>query len=289
MTQLGIGGVSSGVSGGTTTISDPSTGNTGSASPLGSQVTNQSLLNMGVPDTSQGAQFELEEQAAAAARGQSYATLWAGFKLPAKDAGDFWTLYSQAETFAANTGWQYLPTPQMLISMLANGFATANTLEQMAGFAQLTKVNTTKMPWAALGMSSTQYQQAQSNVGDALFETTGKTSFAEAGLSAIEGQAMTQGWSSTQLSDYIQKNPALNNQYGYLKYGQNYQQFAAWKQSNAQTLSQRYGTKYTDQQAVQELGNPQQTFHANAGTFGESVPYVTASSQLPTGRQSSVR
>lgn len=262
---------------------------TGSSSPLGGSVSNSSLLNMGVPDTSQGAQFELEEQASAAARGQSYTSLWAGFKLPAKDAGDFWSLYSQAETFAANTGWQYLPTPQMLISMLNNGFATANSLEQMAGFAQLTKVNTTKMPWAALGMSSTQYQQAQSNVGDALFETTGKTSFAAAGLSAIEGQAMSQGWSSQALSDYIQKNPALSQQYGYLALGQNYEQFAQWKQQNASTLQQRYGHQYTDQQAVQELGTPLSTFHAEGGTFGESVPYVAATSSMPTGRQSSVR
>ena len=287
MTQYGIGGVASGVGGGDTAQSTSTT--TGSSSPLGGSVSNASLLNYGIPDTSQGAQFELEEQAAAAARGQSYQSLWAGFKLPAKYAGDFWSLYSQAETFAANTGWQYLPTPQMLVSMLANGFATADTLEQMAGFAQLTKVNTTKMPWATLGMNATQYEQAQANVGDALYEVTGKTSFADAGLQGIEAQAMSQGWSQGQIQDAILKSPTLSSQYGYLKAGQNYLQYSQWKLSNAQTLQQRYGHQYTDAQAQQELLSPTNTFHAEGGTFGESVPYVAATSSMPTGRQSSVR
>lgn len=262
---------------------------TDTGSQYGSQVENQSLINMGIPTTSQGAQFELEEQAAASARGQSFAQLWAGFKLPAKDAGDFWTLYAAAETFASNTGWRYLPTPQQLLSMMNSGMANDNTLQLMGYFTKITGVNTTKMPWAPMGLNSSQYLQAQSNVGDALYETTGQSDFTKAGLGAIQNQAMMQGWSATQISDYIQKNPTLSKQYGYLKYGQNYQQFSAWKQSNAQSLEQRFGTKYTNAQAISELASPLQSFHAQGGVFGESVPYVAASSTMPTGRQSAVR
>jgi hypothetical protein len=254
-------------------------------SPLGSSAT----INYGLPDTSQGAQFELEEEAAAAARGQSYASLWAGFKLPAKDAGDFWQLYSLAETFASNTGWKYLPTPQQLLTALGQGMATANQLSVFQYFAKVSKVNQTTMPWAALGMSATQYGQTSANQADTVFELTGKDSFAAAGLGGVEQTALFNNWTSQQLQDYIEKNPTLNKQYGYLALGQNYQQFAAWKQSNASTLEQRYGTKYTDAQAIQELGSPLQTFHAQGGVFGESVPYVAASSTMPTGRQSSVR
>jgi hypothetical protein len=249
----------------------------------------QGFINMGIPDTSLGGQFEGEEWAAAQARGQSWAQLWAGFKLPAKDAGDFWTLYAAAESFAGNTSWKYLPTPQQLLSMMNSGMANDNTLQLMSYFTKITKVNTTLMPWAPMGLSSTQYSQALANVGDALYETTGQSSFATAGLGAIEDQAMLQGWSSTQLSDYIQKNPTLNKQYGYLQYGQNFQQFSQWKSQNAQSLEQRYGPKYSQAQAIQELGAPLQAFHAQGGVFGESVPYVSASSTMPTGRQSSVR
>lgn len=258
---------------------------TQTTSPLG----NQAVINYGLPTTSQGAQFELEEEAAAAARGQSYASLWAGFKLPAKDAGDFWQLYSLAETFASNTGWKYLPTPQQLLSALGQGMATANQLSVFQYFAKQSKVNETLMPWAALGMNATQYGQTAANQADTVFELTGQSSFEAAGLGGIQAQALFNNWTSQQLQDYIEKNPALSNKYGYLKYGQNFQQFAAWKQSNANTLEQRYGTKYTDQQAIQELGSPLQTFHAQGGVFGESVPYVAASSTMPTGRQSSVR
>lgn len=270
-------------------MSTGQTTDTQSSSPLGSSVTNTSLLNYGIPDTSQGAQFELEEQAAAAARGQSYAALWAGFKLPAKDAGDFWQLYSLAETFASNTGWKYLPTPQQLLTAMNSGMADANQLNVFQYFAKQTGVNQTKMPWAGLGMNSTQYAQSTANLGDTLYSLTGQSTFAAAGLGAIEDQAMFQNWSPQQIQDYIQKTPALNSKYGYLALGQNYTQFQAWKTENAQSLTQRYGTKYTQAQAIQELGAPLQSFHAEGGVFGESVPYVSASSTMPTGRQSSVR
>lgn len=287
MSTFGIGNVTGGVGG--TTISDPSSGSTGSASPLGSQVTDQSLLNYGIPATSQGAQFELEEQAAAAARGQSYAALWAGFKLPAKDAGDFWQLYSLAETFASNTGWKYLPSPKQLLAAINAGMATANQLSVFQYFAKQSGVNEQKMPWAGLGMSATQYAQSTANMGDTLYSLTGKSTFEDAGLGAIADTAMFQNWTSQQIQDYIQKNPTLNKQYGYLQYGQNYTQFQNYKVQNAQSLQQRYGHQYTDQQAISNLGDPLNSFHASGGTFGESVPYVAASSQLPTGRQSSVR
>lgn len=261
---------------------------TQSASPLGNQVSNQALINMGIPTTSQGAQFELEEEAAASARGQSYAQLWAGFKIPAADAGDFWTVYAMAETFASNTGWKYLPTPQLLLKLLASGNID-NPQQAYAWFADVMKVNQAKMPWAALGMSSTQYNQAEANVSDSLYALTGTTDFTKAGLGGIKSDALFNQWSMTHLQNYIEQNPKLSAQYGYLRYGQNYQQFSAWKQSNSVSLQQRYGTKYTDAQAISELASPLQSFHASGGVFGQSVPYVAASSTMPTGHQSAIR
>lgn len=282
MTQFGIGGVTSGVS-------PTPPGTTGSGSPLGSTVDNNTLLNYGIPDTSQGATFELEEQAAAAARGQSFAKLWAGFKLPAGVAGDFWQLYSMAETFAANTGWKNLPTPQQLVFLAQRGYATMDSLTVFGALAAITKVDQAKMPWAATGLSATQYNQSVANMNDSVYQLTGKSSFADAGLGAIENKALTENWSSTQLQDYIQQNPALNKQFGYLQYGYNFNTYNQYKVNNQAALKQRYGNSFTDTQALQSIASPESTFHASGGAQGQFQPYVQSQEQIPTGRQSSVR
>src|SRR5580692_9575158 len=128
---------------------------TASSSPLGPSAN----IGYGIPDTSTGAQFMLEEQAAAAARGQTASSLWAGFTLPPSMAGDFWSVYSMAETFAANTGWKYLPTPQAIEDIIKAGQVN-NPLAAFTFFAAaMTPQQRAAMPWASLGMSSTQYNQ----------------------------------------------------------------------------------------------------------------------------------
>jgi hypothetical protein len=256
-----------------------------SNSPLGSSAT----INYGVPDTSQGATFELEEQAAASARGESVTKLWSGFTLPPSLAGDFWQLYTQAETFAANTGWKNLPSPQQLVWLAEHGFATADSLTQFQAFANVTGVNMQKMPWAGLGMSQTQYSQSKANMGDSLYGLTGHTDFTAAGLGSIQDQAMIQNWSSQQLSDYILQNPALKSKYGYLGYGYNYNTYQAYKTTNATALKQRYGTQFTDANAIQSIADPQTAFHAQGGAFGDFAPYTQSQTTMQTGHQSTVR
>jgi hypothetical protein len=248
-------------------------------------------LNYGIPDTTQGEQFLQEEQAAWAAQGGAAGgNPFAGWTLPAGDAGDFWQLYTQAETFAANTGWKYLPTPAQLTTALSQGLATANSQQVFQYFASLMPTSAQQaMPYAALGMSATQYAQAQENMGDTLYSLTGQTDFSAAGLGAIESTALYQNWTSAQLSDYIQQNPTLKSQYGYLAQGYTYQTFQTYKQQNAQALSSRFGTGYTDANAMTALADPLSSFHASGGAFGQYQPYSPSTENIATGRQSSVR
>ena len=249
-------------------------------------VSDPSLL-YGMAPTTQAQQFITEEQEAAAARGQSSTQLWAGFKLPPGDAGDFWQVYSMAETFAANTGWKYLPTPQMILQLIKGGNYDPQAV--FSWMAVRMKIPPT-MPWASLGMSSTQYKQATSNLGDSLYSLTGQSSFSAAGISnSVVQNALFNGWTAQHLQNYIQQNPSLNAKYGYLQYGQNYQQFQNYKIQNADALRSRFGHQFTDAQAIQQLAAPTTAFHAQGGAFGESVPYVSSQSTMLTGRQSAVR
>ena len=257
---------------------------------MGSAADNaQDALNYGIPDTTQGEQFEQEEQAAWAAQGNT-GNPFAGWTLPPSEAGDFWQLYTQAEAFASNTGWQYLPTPTQLTNMIANGMATANSQQVMQYFASLMPQSAqAAMPYASLGMSATQYAQSQENLGDTLYGLTGQSDFGAAGLGAIEQTALYQNWTSQQLSDYIQQNPALASKYGYLAEGYTYQTFQTYKQQNAQALQSRFGVGYTDANAMTALAEPLSTFHASGGPFGEYQPYSTSTESIATGRQSAVR
>ena len=252
-------------------------------SPLGPSAP----INYGIPDTSQGATFELEEQAAAAARGQTFASLWQGFQLPPAMAGDFWQVYAMAEQFAANTGWKYLPTPQMLVSLVRGGNFDPHAVYQW--MAVMMKVDPKKMPWASLGLNSDQYNQRKASMGDSLYGITGHTDFASAGLAGLEATAMYQQWSPQQLTDYILQHPTLSKQYGYLAVGYDYNRYSQYKLTNATALKQRYGTQYTDAQAIQSLTDPQTAFHAQGGAFGQYQPFVQSQTTIPTGRQSSVR
>lgn len=243
-------------------------------------------LNYGLAPTTDAQQFETEEEEAGAARGGGNPL--AGFKLPAWAAGDFWAVYSMAETFASNTGWKYLPTPQMILGIIGAG-AQSNPQAVFQYFAAQMKIPST-MPWAAYGMSSQQYSQSTSNLADSLYSLTGTTDFQEAGISsAMQANALFNGWTAQHLQNYIQQNPALNAKYGYLQYGYNYQSFNSYKISNADSLRQRFGNQFTSANAIEELAAPTTAFHASGGAFGESVPYVSATSNIATGRQSAVR
>ena len=250
------------------------------------------LMAEGVPASSEGATFVAEEQSAYEAQGGAQSgNPFAGWSLPPQYAGDFWQLYSQAQTFAANTGWKYLLTPQQLNQGLAAGMADASSETLFAWMAQVTGVDTTAQPWALTGLNATQYSQAANALNDTVFELTGKDDWASAGLDQSQlATAITQGWSAGQITDYIQKNPALNSQYGYLQYGMtSYNQFQNYQLTNKQALSERYGNSFTSQQAIQNLASPLSTFKASGGAFGQFQPYVQSPTTMPTGNQSRVR
>src|SRR5580700_5712652 len=196
-------------------------------------------LNYGLAPTTDAQQFETEEEEAGAARGGGNPL--AGFKLPAWAAGDFWAVYSMAETFASNTGWKYLPTPQMILGIIGAG-AQSNPQAVFQYFAKQMKIPAT-MPWAAYGLNSQQYNQATSNLADSLYSLTGTADFSSAGLAGIYQTALFNGWTAQHLQNYIQQNKTLNAKYGYLQYGQNYQQFQNYKIQNADTLRQRFGNQ----------------------------------------------
>lgn len=241
-----------------------------------------------VPQTSQGAQFLLEEQAAYAARGQAF--LINGPLVQSSQAGDFWALYQYAEQFASATGWRNLPTPQVLQQMLSGGAATWDQTQIFAYMARASGVDTNAMPWALSGMTHTDWEKTVQSINSSVYELTGQESWTTLGLDPnLLQTAITQGWGASTIGDLIQKTPGLNQRYGYLRYGYNYNSFQGYKAQNQQALASRYGVGFSDEQAIANLGAPLPTFHASGSAFGQVTPYVQSKSSLPTGYAASGR
>lgn len=246
---------------------------------------NAAPVGGGVPTTSQGQQFLLEEQAAYAARGQQFDI--SGTLIPPDLAGDFWSFYQLAENFAASTGWRYLLSPQQLVAGLRAGLASQPSWYVNQWMAQQTGYDLQSHPWVTAGLTPDQYSKAAGSLSSMLQELTGKSSWSEAGLTGDPLTAIMQGWTSQQLQDWIEK--AAPHQYGYLKYGYNYNTFQAYKTQNADALKGRYGNGYTDQQVIENIARPLTAFHASGGQFGTYQPPAKADGTLPTGFQSGAR
>lgn len=121
----------------------------------------QQWKDLGLADTSQAEQFYSEEWEAAYARGGAKAqNPFSGWTLPPGEAGDFWTLYSEVENYAANTGWRNLATPQMLSSLLKQG---ASSWDSYQLFSYLGSGNAfgngATQPWGLVGMNHTDFNK----------------------------------------------------------------------------------------------------------------------------------
>jgi len=120
--------------------------------------------NLGISDTTQAEQFVSEEwnawfaQGHTAAQEQKGASPFNGFKLPAGEAGDFWSLYTNIESYAANAGWKNLASPTMILKLLGEG---ANTWDTYQLYSTLSAYNgTTKSePWALVGQNQTDFNK----------------------------------------------------------------------------------------------------------------------------------
>ena len=242
------------------------------------------------PSTSIGNLQQWEEQeinATAIQTGKAGDPL-AGINFQPGEAGSFLGMISTVESYMANVGYnlKYMPTARQMLSALEN-IPMGDTLAIYNYFARATGATAT-MPWASLGMDSQTYQKTVDSLNQSVYSVTGQSDWASAGLDQnLLNHALTNGWSTTQIQDMIAKNPTLNSQYNWAKYGVSYQQLQSSKASSHAALAAQYGGNYTDQQAANALYvNPLQAFGASGqavtsqgGSSGSSGGSSSAASQ----------
>lgn len=214
-----------------------------------------------------------------------HANPWAGFSLPGADVSAFMSMIGQVETWMANVGYdnRYMPNPLQMQYAVEHHLAD-NPYALWQYFSQQTQAGN-DVPSAQYGMTMDQYQKTTEAISNALFDATGQTDWAAAGLDdATRQKAIQNGWTSTQLSSYIQQNPTLNSKYGYLQYGYTYNTYNQWKQSNKSQAQLFYGQTPTDANYLELLANPKTAATSSGNSVQESPSTVAA-----TGRQSFIR
>lgn len=241
------------------------------------------LSGMGIPDINGGAETFYENEALAG-NAQGYKP-FAGFNLPNAQAGDFMRLMSLADSFASFAGYSHMPSPQKLLSLAEDpSFNTYSDQDIFLRFSNWSGTGAT-MPWAGMGLSVNDWNAKFQQYNQYAMDMTGVASWDAAGLdSDLLSNAIKNGWSESYLNQLVaQRHPA---QYGYLAHGFNYQTWQDYKSQNANALTMRYGTGYTNAQALSNYLNPLQQFQASTGAVQQQSEQQT---QRLSGRQSEVR
>lgn len=224
---------------------------------------------------------ELDAQKAGHAEGNTLS----GFTFSdVSNTHDFMALVKQAEAFAAVVGWQYFPPASTLVAMAkATPAGGWDAMQMNAMFYKALPPNAQQwFPGAKYGQSSLQYMQSMNVYRDTVETYTGQRQFDQ----NILDQAIREGWSTTQFQSYMTNNAATQAQYGWLKYGQTFQQWKDYKLQQRNEIISRYGAAAADQDVFyfQDKENPlvridsreaavkqQDTSKGAAQSYGSSV------------------
>lgn len=112
--------------------------------------------------------------------------------------------------------------------------------------------NMAQQPWAWYGMSATEYAGRLSSFANIWSQLTGTQLAANDGNGNLVDQAMKQyqgQMTESQFQQWLMSNQAIQNTYGWLKYGLNFQQFQ--QQKLGMTLA--FGRTLSDTEGVTQL------------------------------------
>lgn len=192
-----------------------------------------------------------------------------GWKLPPDvSTHDFWAIVSDAQSFAAITGWKYFPTPQQLVAGLRSGLVAQGSDAIYAWLAKTAGVTDT-MPWAAHGQDRDKWQKTIGNYNDAYEDATGQRL---SDNDPLLMQAVNGNWSTDRFTNYLSKDPALQKKYGYLAYGMDYHTWQNFKLQKKQEAISRFGANPGDAAYMSLLQDPVHEFHDKGSPITKATP-----------------
>jgi hypothetical protein len=126
------------------------------------------------------------------------------------------------------------------------------------------------MPWAQWGMTATEYDTHISAFQAAFRQLTGQEAIPEDLLN--RALAQNQGrMTGPQFETWLLTSDAIRQQYGWLKYGLDFQQF----QTQKQQMASHFGRELSNEEGVAQL----QYYHAAQGSNVSATAQPTISQQ----------
>lgn len=151
-------------------------------------------------------------------------------------------------------GYQSQVSDQEMLNIVNSGWDSTS----LHGFSDAMKAAVpANMPWARYGLTSDQYASLSSTFGTEFQKLTGQAIDQPNLAKAFTAQQdVTGGFlSGSQYASQLQQDKNIQDTYGWVKYGLDYNQFQQHKQS----MTQAFGGAPSDPQAVQAL----QYWHVN--------------------------
>lgn len=245
----------------------------------------QDVQALNLPFGQQTTQFLQDELAMQTANG--WGDHLTGYRLPPGiSSEDFLLIAGFAHDWAAMTGFKTFPTWAQINYIAAHG--VTDRLEAYASFSGWQNLRepgwSGAHPWAAAGLSKSQYQDQVGSYIDTVEELTGSRDANLGAFGFSADTAVQQRWTPTRWRHELVQKLGQSREFGYLRHGMNFQQWQQYQTENANSIRQRFGTATPDF-ALRTLDQPLQ---AQAAAGGPAATSQQQQARLTVG-QSEVR
>lgn len=197
------------------------------------------------------------------------------------------------DTWEKNTGYTFVVPDWAMLNMASYGFSTIQEFGsfvtgQIAPFVTGNANLNLLMPWAQYGLTKDTYGALATSYGTEYQKLTGQTLDA-AGLqkafTSVKDPTGNNFLSASQYATQLQQDQNVQNTYGWVKYGLDYNQFQQHKAS----MAQAFGGTPTDAQGVQALQFWKQNASATAEVRAAPASQAKNAPATPGDAQSVIR
>lgn len=175
---------------------------------------------------------------------------------------DFYRNIQYAEKFAASVGWKYYPPAWQIKLAAQKGMSSLQAMNYF--FSTLPQDVQSAHPGAKVGLDADAYNAQLETYKEQAYALTGN----ENAGSAFYDQAIQNQWSGSQLLNEMKNSSAIQSQYGFVRYGYDFQQWQQYKQQTQNQIAARFGTSQisNDQAFLQDLAHPLQKISSAVGS-----------------------
>lgn len=184
--------------------------------------------------------------------------------------GEYNVLESNMAAWESMVGYSVEPTSAQLLDMANKGLMTVLDFGKYMSTQPNAQAAVANMPWANYGLTKDEYAQAASLFGTTYKQVTGQDISPAALQEAFKNPRDPTGGllTSSQYQQQLMNDTAIQNSFGWVKYGMN---FTQWTQQKL-AFQSSFGSTINDSQAATILQYTKAASGASASVVGRATP-----------------